>query len=159
MTTRDDRVRYIARRMSDGTWPEPGTRKNRENQEQLAAEWDCAEATVRDYAAEASRFLRADQGEREYLRLRNAQRMRRLAKKAEKSINAVTKQPDIRSAIDAWDRYGKYMGLDAEEEATKPTPPTIVIQYADSVQPAAEPDAPSAPTGDDSSDPVGTRRR
>lgn len=163
--TREDRVRFIMRQMASGEWPEPGTPQCLEHRQGLAAEWGCAEATIRDYSAEASRNLRADQGEREYLRIKNAQRMRRLAKKAEKSINAVTRQPDIRSAIEAWDRYGRYMGLDAEEEAVKPTPPTIVIQYADErgpddpVQPAAEPDAPSSSTGDDGGDPVGARRR
>lgn len=163
--SREDRVRFIMRQMADGEWPEPQTPRCLEHRQELAAEWGCAEATIRDYAAEASRNMRADQGERDYLRMRNARRMRRLAMKAEKSINAVTKQPDIRNAIEAWDRYGRYMGLDTEEQAARPPPPTIVIQYADDrnvadpVQPAAEPDAPGASSGDDGSDAVGTRSR
>jgi hypothetical protein len=162
--TREDRVRFIMAEMASGKWPEPGTPRCLAHRQELAEAWSCAEATIRDYSAEASRNLRADQGEREYLRIKNAQRMRRLARKAERSINAVTKQPDIRSAIDAWDRYGRYMGIDSEEQAPKPQPPTIVIQYADSnadgaIQPAAEPDAPSPEAGSDGGDPVGPRSR
>jgi hypothetical protein len=81
-TSRQDRVAYCLRVITDGRWHPRMPRV-------LAARWSCSEAAIRAYAAEARRSLRGNVSaeDREALRVDLSMRFWRLAARAEKAGN------------------------------------------------------------------------
>lgn len=106
------RVRIIAKAMSEGTW-----KSSMKEYEKLGKEWGCTKSRIRQYAAEAHRYLSWDPEDRKGLRHSLATRMYAIAEDALARPNAKTGLPDYNSAITALNDFAKYAGIKADDDA------------------------------------------
>jgi hypothetical protein len=126
LETRAERVDYVTELMASGRWL-----TERSQRRVLAAAWNVTEHAVRSYSAEAHRRLMVDSDERDEMRQAIAMRMLAIADRAGTTFSNVTGMADLRSEMDALDKYAAYSGLDIASVADKKREPVKVeIVYA-----------------------------
>lgn len=120
------RIEYIAALMSENRYHSFSTVRA------LATKWGLAMDTINKDAATASRLLRIPPERLEELRSRLAVTFERIAVDALRTPNLVTGVPDWRSAIEAFEKFGKFAGLRMDEEGERPSmgPVTINVTQA-----------------------------
>jgi len=110
-STTEQRIQYIVQVMAMARWEGYVSRAP------LAAAWGISDSRVRQYSAEASRTLYADDPqEREENRQQLAASMRRLRDQASRMIDQRSALPDFRSVIAAAELEAKLLGIEIDSK-------------------------------------------
>lgn len=99
----------------------------------LAVHWDVDEATVRKNSAEANRLLQFDPVDLDYERRRHRAFAEKIKRKALKSINWATGQPDLATALKANEQSARFGGIDISAPAVSVNAGQVVIQITQEV--------------------------
>ncbi len=138
-TTVEDRVMYIAERMSEGEWLSSIVEQN-----QLANVWDTTRSTVRRYAAESHRLVDLDPDDRKQLRRALQGHCERILNDAVSLTNLATGLPDFKSQLEAIDKIALYAGIRPEDDGKTNMPPAPTrIEFSFATVPNDPPQPPA----------------